>query len=364
MSTLLKNVYDKKYINTLSSEVKKYYSKFNQDKFIKEIFNTEWKNMELKERLHHISRTLGHNLPKDYSKALKIITQIAPKFGGYAGMFAPAFVELYGLSEKNKDQFWQQSLDALKELTKYSSSEFAIRPFIQEKPKEVMAILQEWSQDSNEHVRRLSSEGCRPRLPWATALESFKKKPSLILPILNNLKSDSSEYVRRSVANNINDISKDHTKVALDMASRWVGQSADTDRLIKHGLRTLLKAGAPGALKLFGYLTPKQLKIKVVNFKSQKKVKLGHDLKIEGQIETLKPSKVRLEFGLYFLRKNGEHNLKVFKINEKQYAKGKHLINKTYSFKKISTRKYYRGQHFVSLIINGVEVKKISFELY
>jgi 3-methyladenine DNA glycosylase AlkC len=97
-----------------------------------------------------------------------------------------------------------------------------------------MRYLYTRAEVQNHDVRRLASEGCRPRLPWAMALPQFRKDPSPALPILEKLKNDESDYVRKSVANNLNEISKDHPQLVLDICERWYGQTANTDWLVKH----------------------------------------------------------------------------------------------------------------------------------
>ena len=170
---------------------------------------------------------------------------------GFVKMIFPDFVEVYGLDD------WEASIPALEEFTQQTSAEFAIRPFIVRYPERTMAQMLEWAGHAHEGVRRLSSEGCRPRLPWAIALSALKADPSPILPILDRLKGDPSESVRRSVANNLNDISKDNPDVVIGVLRRW--QADDTDemhRLTSHALRTLLKAGNLDALALLGYPPP------------------------------------------------------------------------------------------------------------
>ena len=168
------------------------------------IFDNNWKDKALKQRMKHISASLHHYLPMQYSDAIQILMKSSSKFRGFQYMFFPGFVERYGLNQ------YETSIQALEHFTKHSSSEFAVRPFITKYNHKMMAQMEVWAESDNHPIRRLASEGCRPRLPWATALPEFKQDPAPILPILEKLKNDESEYVRRSVANNLNDISKDH----------------------------------------------------------------------------------------------------------------------------------------------------------
>ncbi len=358
MAELLKNIYSKAFINSLSLAFKKKYSKFDIEEFERSIFNKEWKNKELKERMSHIAICLKEALPNSYEKSISIILKVAPEFGGFEAMFFPDFVEKFGTDKENI----QTSLLALEELTKYSSSEFAIRPFIIASPNTLMKLLFKWSKNKNHHIRRLASEGCRPRLPWAMALPEFKKDPKLILPILENMKNDSEDYVRKSVANNLNDISKDHPKLVLKLAKSWFGHSKNTDWIIKHALRTLLKAGNEEAMKLFGFLAPTAVKVKFIKAKASK-IEIGQSGSFSFSFEMKTQGKIRLEYGIDYMKKNGSHNRKVFKISEKMYEKGIYEVDRNHSFRQMSTRKHYVGRHYISLIINGIEMKRESFEL-
>jgi 3-methyladenine DNA glycosylase AlkC len=161
----------------------------------------------------HTSESLHIYLPMEYSESVQILMKAALKFSGFQYMFFPGFIELYGLDE------YEQSIKALEIFTQHSSSEFAVRPFIKIYSHKMMEQMELWAESENHHVRRLSSEGCRPRLPWAIALPEFKKDPSPVIPILEKLKNDESEYVRRSVANNLNDISKDNSYVEISAAN-------------------------------------------------------------------------------------------------------------------------------------------------
>lgn len=214
-------------------------------------------------------------------------------------------------------------------------------------------------------VRRLSTEGCRPRLPWAMALPFLKRDPAPILPILENLKSDDSESVRRSVANNLNDIAKDHPDQVIDIAERWLGKSKETDWVVKHGCRTLLKQGHPEALKLFGLGEVKG--VEIVDFKLKTpKISLGDYLEFSSLLVNKNDHKVhlRLEYAVYYVKANGTLSKKVYKISEKEYdAASSTLIERRQHFKPISTRKYHPGLHQIAMVVNGREFERHDFEL-
>lgn len=357
MATPLKNFYNQDYIQNLADKIKSQYKPFKNNEFCKAVLSKEWVNLELKERMNKITTTLYEFLPKDFKQATEILIPIAPDFGGYHGILFPHFIELYG------QEHWGISINALKVLTAYSSSEFAVRPFIEKHPEKMMKIMLQWSKHKSEHVRRLASEGCRPRLPWGMALTAFKKDPTLILPILENLKNDPSEYVRRSVANNLNDISKDNPQILLKLAAKWHGKHANTDRLLKHAMRSMLKKGEPKALAIFGLGNIKNISISpLILYNNQ--IKKGSHLEFSFQISlnNQKVQSIRIEYVLYFQKKNQTHSRKVFKISEAP-INIKKTVTKKHSFADLSTRKHQAGLHFIALQINGIEQKKISFLL-
>jgi len=169
---------------------------------------------------------------------------------GYWLMPIAKFVEKYGLDDFNV------SMKAIEEITKRNTGEYTIRPFIEKYPKRTMKKMLRWSKNKNKHVRRLASEGCRPKLPWASKLQLFVDDPNPILPILENLKDDNSKYVQKSVANNLNDILKDNYPIAINMIKKWANDNPTLERkwIIKHALRNQLKKKNTVAISIMGKL--------------------------------------------------------------------------------------------------------------
>jgi 3-methyladenine DNA glycosylase AlkC len=228
----------------------------------------------------------------------------------------------------------------------------------------MLAQMLKWSKHPHAGVRRLASEGSRPRLPWGMKVSALIENPNLILPILENLRQDPSESVRRSVANSLNDISKYHPELVLELGRKWSNSSPETDALIKHGLRTLLKKGHPKALKHYE-LNSNQVTCNSFRLLTSK-IKIGDRVAFEFEIEnsSTKTQTIRLEYRLYFLRNNGTHSGKVFKICERQLKPGEKLfISRKHSFRPITTMRYYPGKHSVTLVVNGKEYEGDSFEL-
>jgi len=359
MAKLLKELYDIDYISTLSKNITSSYNTFDLDNFTALIFDSNWHNRELKQRMRHISNTIYNFLPSDYEESIVILKNTFNKMNdkySLENMIFQDFVEVYGLENFNT------SMDALESFTINSSSEFAIRQFILRYPDKTIKQMKLWAKNKNEHIRRLASEGSRPRLPWAVALSKYIKNPKDILEILEILKDDESLYVRKSVANSLNDISKDNPQILKEIAENWIGANKNRDWILKHGCRTLLKNGETQILALFGF---KQIhNISINNFKLDKKVKLGDDLEFSFVVNSCENlGKIRIEYAIKFLRLNNKFSTKIFKISEGIYNKTDKYISKYYSFRPISTRKYYKGIHHLSIIINGVVLKEDKFML-
>jgi len=360
MAAQLKYLYNEKFINQLGLYIEKYYLKFDTDSFYSSIFDKNWDDLELKQRMRHISTTLQKYLPESYTESIKIIKQTYKKMDSFGfrleNIIFQDFVELYGL------EHWDISMDALEYFTINCSSEFAIRQFILKDEEKAMKQMISWAKSQNDEVRRLASEGCRSRLPWAIALPCFKKNPSKVLEVLELLKDDESKYVQKSVANNINDMSKDNPDIVIKLVKSWIGFSKSRDWILKHGSRTLLKDSNEEILALFEYKNSKSLKIE--NFMCDEVVQNGQELYFSFDIKTKeKMRKLRIEYKIDFLRANGKHNSKVFKISEVDDFRGTKTIHKKYSFKTISTRRYYVGEHKLSVMINGVVLGEVWFIL-
>ncbi len=365
MASPLKDLYSPAFYNRLSSALTATVPGFDEQKFVQNIFVSEFNSMELKERMKHTSKVLHHFLPAAYPQTIILIKKTIEQLrvqgigeDGLAYMFLPDYIETYGIDD------FENSVEALEFVTQFVSCEFAVRPFILKYGNEMILRMQQWSLHESHKVRRLASEGSRPRLPWAMGIPFLKKDPASILPILENLKNDPSEYVRRSVANSLNDIAKDHPQVVLEVAKSWSGLSAETDALIKHGSRTLLKQGHTEILKHYGL---DDTGIVLKDFKLLTPVvKIGESLTFSFSIRNENPTEqnVRLEYAVYYKKQNGQNTKKVYKISERVYPAGAEVaIIRKQKFILITTRKFHLGDHQVSIIINGAEKELASFEL-
>jgi 3-methyladenine DNA glycosylase AlkC len=366
MGSLLKDIYSKAFYNQFAGVVATVVPSFDRQQFIRFIFDADWQHMELKERMRHTSLALHEFLPADFEKAalviIDIITSLRNKGIGESSleyMFLPDYIELYGI------RHFEAAVKTIEITTQFTSCEFAVRPFIIKYGDKMIRQMQNWSLHKNEKVRRLASEGIRPRLPWAIALPALKKDPVPILPILENLKNDPSAFVRRSVANNLNDISKDHPALVAAIARQWKGIGKETDAIIKHGCRTLLKQAHPDVMKYYGIGGSDGIKLTGLKIMTPS-VKIGNSLEFSFIIKNMenKAQTVRLEYAVYYLKKNNRLSRKIFKISERIYRAGeKSLVLRRQSFKNITTRKFYPGKHKVAIVINGQELKAGGFAL-
>lgn len=377
MAASFKDIYNEHFFDRFTKDLKIVINDFDACKFISQIMDNKWEDREYKQRTVHITTVLKKFLPADYKEAiakilelLDCVKHILPDFSKIDdtkfrlltleyGLILANYIEQYGLND------FETSVKAIEKITQFTTCEFATRSFIVKYPDKMMAQMLLWSKHEHWGVRRLASEGCRPRLPWAMALPNLKKNPEPILPILENLKNDPARFVRLSVANNLNDIAKDNPAIVVNLAKKWYGKSAEVDWVIKHSCRTLLKQGNSEVLKIFGLDDVKNISIE--NFQIlTPKVQVGDSLEFSFMLlnNNRKRTKVRLEYGLYYQKSNGTFSKKICKISEKEYA-GNSVIQiiRKHSFRVVTTRKFHPGLHQVAVIINGNEFEKQDFEL-
>ncbi|EDM38306.1 hypothetical protein PBAL39_01787 [Pedobacter sp. BAL39] len=363
--SLIKDIYSHGFYNRFAALAQTIVPDFDPEKFVNECLSPSFETMEWKARMQHTTAVLRQFMPADFAEAtpllLKLVETLTVRnFGvdSFVFMFLPDYIAAYGLED------FGNSTQLLERFTMFVSCEFAVRPFLLKYPEEMMEVMVRFSKHQNHKVRRFASEGSRPRLPWAMAIPSLKKNPAPLIPLLENLKNDPSEWVRRSVANNLNDISKDHPDLVIEIARRWSGVTKETDAIIKHGCRTLLKQGHIDVLALYGLSNEG---IEVLDFEIiTPVVAFGESVEFKCMIRnhTQVPRMIRLEYGLYYQKANGQLNRKVFKISEKVYDAGiTGAIFRKQSFKAITTRLFHPGAHAVSIIVNGIEIQTLPFEL-
>ncbi|MCC3380666.1 hypothetical protein ACFQ5D_10570 [Paenibacillus farraposensis] len=357
MAEPLKNIYTEDFLRLFGERVQTAYSSFDTQKFILQVMDETWNELELKERIRRISLTLGACLPNRYKEALNILLAIDEHCSGFPYLFFPDFVEVFGQGK----QHWDLSMKALERFTSKSSAEFAVRPFLLHEPERMMRQMTAWAGHPSEHVRRLASEGCRPRLPWGQALPIFKRDPAPVLAVLELLKADPSLYVRKSVANNLNDIAKDHPDTVIVTARRWKGTNPDTDWIVRHGCRTLIRKSNPEVMALFGYaddmdgeplVTQASLTANPAMLKIGDSCELSYVIQLRGG----EAVRVRVEYGIDFVKAKGHVSRKMFLLSDKTVPGGTRLTGtRTHHFADLTTRRHYSGVHRIALFVNGQE---------
>ena len=330
--------------------------------------------LELKQRCDQIYRALCTTLPQDFPRAAEVIrASLHPACDGNAqklgvteeGVQGWMIMPLAEYAGRECGAHWPLGLDLLKEMTMRFTSEFGIRHLWLARPREVMKVVAMWTQHENEHVRRLVSEGARPRLPWGMRLPGFIADPHATVPLLEALRDDTSPYVRKSVANHLNDIARDHPLVALDVARRWnSGAPTERQRLLRHALRNLLKQGHPEALALYELAAPrlKQTALSLGADELAMGGSLPFSLHLHSSAKT--PQTLRLDYVLHHQKANGRLTPKVFRWKDLMLAPGEVLrLEKAHSFRPITTRVYYPGLHRLEIKINGSIVAAADFTL-
>ena len=325
--------------------------------------------LNLMQRGWKIAQVLSRHLPDNYAEAVQIlIASLGPKlektenFGMAPFLYLPhvCFVAKYGL-----DHF-EVSMHAQYELTQRFSAEFSIRPFLERYPEATLARLEIWTKDQSPHVRRLVSEGTRPRLPWAPRLREFQKDPRPVLALLELLKDDPELYVRRSVANNLNDIGKDHPSLLVKTARRWMKDATDERRwLIHHAIRSAVKRAEPEALEVLGFVDDAKVSLGKASIRP-KRPKIGDSVEITFEITNTgsQRQRVLVDFRVYFVKANGKPSPKVFKLKTIELAPQEAVqLRKVISLTEMTTRKHYVGKHQIDVLLNGRALPLGTFEL-
>jgi 3-methyladenine DNA glycosylase AlkC len=380
MAEPFKNLINNELITQTGAHLKRVWPAFDQKRFVREASHG-LDALEMKARAMQIASALEATLPEDFERAVGLLeAAMAPPFNEHnaTGEFelAPMKIGPQGLAGwvvwstgefvvRRGMQAPERALQALHHFTQRFTTEYAIRPFIAQHPELVFKTLQRWLADPSMHVRRLVSEGSRPRLPWGLQLKALVADPSPTLPLLRVLQDDRSEYVRRSVANHLNDIAKDHpTLVARWLEEHLPGASKERQALLKHASRTLVKAGDARVLKAWG--VGKALHGSASLTLDKKRVCVGETLGMTVQLQSSSRTaqKIVLDYVVHHVKADGSTRPKVFKGWNLTLPPGQALeLNKQHSLKEITTRRYHAGQHRIELMANGAAVAEAPFVL-
>lgn len=354
----LKHWFDEARYRSIANATFSLDGKFDKRRFLKLTLDG-LDERSLMQRLQQTAVAMEQSLPGTYRTKVKTLRSLAPTLEhGFISIFLCDFVAKYGLED------FDHSLDALKFFTCFGSAEFAIRHFLVKDFTKARTAMLTWADDKNEHVRRLASEGIRPRLPWGLRLQNLVDNPDPIAAILEKLKADPALYVRKSVANNLNDITKDHAQWVIDRVSGWDREHEGTAWIVRHGCRTLIKQGHNDALKLFGFGAAPKLEASIVC--TPAKLRLGQVLSIEATLHSTarRTQSLAIDYVMHYARAGGATSQKVFKWTETELAPGAALtFHKRQTIKDFTTRKHHPGVHRIELQVNGRRVAETVFEL-
>lgn len=358
MPELLKNKYPLAVAETISQMILDVHPSFDAEGFVIHV-QLGYDQLELMARGRKIAAALKVFLPKDFEQAVGILLaslDVPIEHDENNGLGSFIFMPHTMYVTDNGLEDFDLAMQAHYQLTQRFTSEFAIRPFIQRYPEKCLALFALWATDVNQHVRRLVSEGTRTRLPWASRLPEFIQDPSPVIKLLELLKDDTELYVRRSVANNLNDIGKDHPALLAKVAKTWL-KNASKDRvwLVKHALRSAIKRGEQGALQALGYGDLVDVKIENVTL-TPETAKMGASIHLSFDLlnQANTPAALMVDFAIHFIKANGKASPKVFKLKAVELGGNQSLrLSKKVSLKPMTTRTLYAGIHKVAVLING-----------
>lgn len=361
-----KDWFDRAAAVALGKQIGSVYPEFDQQAFVRYSVK-KITTLEFNDRVKQFAAAMSATLPDHYPDAISIVKKSLPSLlpgvesitDGWLQWPIGQYIADYG-----QDHF-AESMDAMTELTKRFSSEFAVRPFVEHQSDATFDYLYQLLDDPNPHVRRWCSEGCRTRLPWGSKLHELIADPAPVWPILDALKDDDALYVRRSVANNLNDLSKDHPKAVLARCKVWSrDKNPNTDWVVKHALRGLIKAGDSRALAIIGFKKPNNLTAKL-DVKPVK-IKIGESLTVSASVEnrSSRRQELLIDYVVHYNGKLGGERPKVFKWKTIGLAARQSItIDKKHPMRLTTIRALYPGAHRIELQINGEIVAEKVFQL-
>lgn len=325
-------------------------------------------DLALRERSDLLRDALLHDIDGPYDELASVIRRAAAgemPFTGWLIWPVTSAIAERAVQDGGSAAF-DDAMEVLALLTPRLTSEFAIRTLLRHDPDRALAIIQnEWVRSADADIRRLASEGSRPFLPWATRVPALLKRPDATIPILNALYRDESEYVRRSVANHLNDLSRNHPALVVSTAAAWLAEpDANTEKLAARALRTLIKRGDAQALALQGF-APAHVEVSEIEL-SHASIVVGDSLAFSTSITNVgdSPARLSIDYTVHHRKASGATSGKTFKLAVRTLAPGESIaIRKSHSFRLITTRRYYSGTHTIELHVNGVSAATRDFEL-
>lgn len=323
--------------------------------------------LALRQRADLLRDALLADVPGDYAELARVVRAAkdsTPVFAGWLIWPVTSAVATKAVAEDTAEAF-DDAMALLAELTGRLTSEFALRVLLRHDVDRGLGIVAGWTLSPDADVRRLASEGTRPYLPWSTRVPDLIARPGVTVPVLDALYGDESEYVRRSVANHLNDLSRDHADLVVATARRWSEAPAPTTgALVRHGLRTLVKRGHPGALELLGF-APATVEVDGPLL-DRVRVAFGGSIRFTAVIRNAGAEEARLaiDYVVHHNKANGSQSAKTFKLTTRTLGPGEAMeVTREHSFRPITTRRYHPGAHAIALQINGVASARAEFEL-
>ena len=368
MAASLKSQYGPEIPLRIADMIVRVHAAFPKRAFLHDALNG-YEALELMPRGRHIARALRSHLPQDVPAALDILlASIEPPRHETEGSGLASFLYLphtVYVAEYALDHF-DHAMRAQHLLTQRFTAEFSIRPFIEKYPERTLAQLRVWTKDPSPHVRRLVSEGTRPRLPWASRLRALQRNPQPALELLELLKDDPALYVRRSVANHLNDIGKDHPALLTATARRWL-KDAGPERawIVRHALRSAIKRGDAGALAVSGFGAKAEVAVRGKSVTPQR-ARIGGAVTIAFELVNRLPRKQRVlvDLRVQYMKASGKTSPKVFKLKTIELApKAALQFEKKLSLADLTTRKHHPGRHAVEVLLNGRAVSIGEFQV-
>jgi 3-methyladenine DNA glycosylase AlkC len=352
----LKDFFEASVVAAIAGSLRRAYPPFDERRFTAQCLDG-LAERELVARGAHIAEAMRAQLPEAYCQAVEVVLgsldfDLATPSSMAAFRYLPhtIFVSTYGLEDP------ETSMRALHELTQRFTAEFAVRPFLERYPAATLARLATWASDPSEHVRRLVSEGTRPRLPWGSRLRAFVVDPTPVLALLELLRDDPARYVQRSVANNLNDIGKDHPELVVDVCRRWLVGAPEARRwIVTHALRSLVKRGHRPALDVLGVGARPRIRIGAVEL--PRRVKIGKPMTLAFELASTgtRVQELVVDFAVHFVKASGATAPKVFKLRRVSLGQAERVrFQTTVSFANMTTRKHYPGSHVIEARINGM----------
>lgn len=355
----LKEIFNAERIHHIADEAAGVLPAFDRKRFLAGTLG-DLQDLSLMARLRRVAESLHAAMPGDYRTNLGVLRDLAPRLNsGFVTMALPEYVAIHGAED------FEASMEALKVFTTFGSSEFAVRHFLRRDLERTLAVMKGWSRDENEHVRRLASEGSRPRLPWSFQIKPLMADPSPLASILDALKADPSLYVRRSVANNLNDITKDNPTWALDRIESWPLEDPGTGWIAKHALRSLIKKGDRRALAVIGAREAAQVALSDLEI-TPRAIALGETITLSFELRSTAGQSQRLvvDYAIHYVKKSGATSPKVFKLKTLTLAAHEiERLRKTQVIADFTTRAHYPGRHEVEIFVNGKACGRAAFDL-